>query len=56
MEVGDGVTGVGEGVMGGDSVALGVGFDGGITSTSLSIVLVDFAPFRFVVTISTWAR
>jgi len=47
---------VGEGVMGGDAVALGVGFDGGITSTFLSIVLVDFAPFRFVVTISTWAR
>jgi hypothetical protein len=48
--------GGGEGVMGGDAVALGVGFDGGITSTFLSIVLVDFTPFRFVVTISTWAR
>jgi len=48
--------GGGEGVTGGDAVALGVGFDGGITSTFLSIVLVDFTPFRFVVTISTWAR
>ena len=54
--VGDGVIGVGEGVMEGDvvSVALGVGFDDGITSTFLSIDLVDCAPFRFVVTISTW--
>jgi hypothetical protein len=54
--VGVGVVGVGEGVMEGDvvSVALGVGFDDGITSTFLSIDLVDCAPFRFVVRISTW--
>ena len=48
--------GVGEGVMGADAVALGVGFDGGTTSTFLSIFLVDCTPSRFVVTISTWTR
>jgi hypothetical protein len=51
-----GVIGIGEDVMEGDgvSVALGVGLDGGIRSTFLSIDLVDCAPFRFVVRISTW--
>ena len=51
-----GVMGVGEGVMEGDgvSVALGVGLDGVIRLTFLSIDLVDCAPLRFVVRISTW--
>jgi len=48
--------GGGDGVMVGDAAALGVGFDAGIRSTFLSIVLVDFTPFRFVVTISTLTR
>jgi hypothetical protein len=51
-----GVMGVGEDVTEGEgvSVAPGVGLNGGIKSTFLSIDLVDCAPFRFVVRISTW--
>ena len=54
MGVGEGVMEAGEGVIEADSVALGVGFGGGITSTVLSICLVDCTPSRFVVRISTW--
>jgi hypothetical protein len=52
-EVGEGVMGVGEGVVGADAVALGVGFDGGITSTFLSIALVGMTRSRYVEAIST---
>ena len=45
--------GVGEGVMGVDAVALGVGFDGWITSTFLSITLVGITRSRYVEAIST---
>jgi len=53
--LGVGAIGVGEGAMEGVvvSVAPGVGLDGGITSTFLSIALFDCAPLRFVVRIST---
>ena len=46
---------VGEGVIGADSVAVGVGFDDGIISTILSIALVDMTRSRFVERISTWS-
>ena len=45
---------VGEGVMAADAVALGIGFDGGITSTFLSIALVGMTRSRYVEAISTW--
>jgi hypothetical protein len=48
------VTGVGEGVIGADAVALGVGFNGEITSTSLSIALLGITRSRYVEAISTW--
>ena len=54
VEVGEGVMGVGEGVMAANAVALGAGFDGGITSTSLSIALAGITRSRYVVAISTW--
>ena len=54
MEVGDGVMGVGEGVMAADGVGLGVGFDGGITSTFLSIALLGMTRSRYDEAISTW--
>jgi hypothetical protein len=41
-------------VIGADAVALGVGFDGGITSTSLSIALLGMTRSRYVEAISTW--
>ena len=53
-EVGDGVTGVVEAVMEGNSVALGVGLDGGITSRFLSIALPGMTRSRYVEAISTW--
>lgn len=46
--------GDGEGVMAADAVALGVGFDGGITSTFLSIALLGMTRSRYVEAISTW--
>ena len=46
--------GVGDGVIGADAVALGVGFDGGTTSTSLSIALLGMTRSRYVEAISTW--
>jgi hypothetical protein len=46
--------GVGEGVTAAYAVALGVGFDGGITSTSLSIALPGITRSRYVEAISTW--
>ena len=52
--VGDGVMGIGEGVTAAYAVALGVGFDGGITSTALSIALLGMTRSRYVETISTW--
>lgn len=54
MGVGEGVMGVGEGVIAAYAVALGVGFEGGITSTSLSIVLLGMTRSRYVEAISTW--
>jgi hypothetical protein len=48
--------GAGEGVIGADAVALGVGFDGGITPTSLSIALAGMTRSRYVEAISTWTR
>ena len=48
MGVGEGVMGVGEGVTAAYAVALGVGFDGGITSTSLSIALLGMTRSRYV--------
>ena len=54
MGVIDGVMGIGEGVMAADTVALGVGFDVGITSTSLSIPLLGMTRSRYVEAISTW--
>jgi len=54
VEVGDGVMRVGEGVMAADCVVLGVGFDGGITSTFLSIALLGMTRSRYVEAISTW--
>ena len=52
-EVGEGVMGVGDGVIEADAVALGVGFNGGITSTLLSICLVGITRSRYVDAIST---
>jgi len=46
--------GVGEGVIGTDALAVGVGFDGGITSTFLSIALAGMTRSRYVEAISTW--
>jgi hypothetical protein len=61
VEVGEGVTGVGEGVSGsgdgemeGDGAVLGVGFDGRMTSTFLSIALPGMTRSRYVDAISTW--
>jgi len=48
------VMGAGEGVFGADVVALGIGFDGRITSTFLSIALVGMTRSRYVEAISTW--
>lgn len=52
--VGEGVMGLGEGVMRADADALGIGFDGAITSTFLSIALVGITRSRYVEAISTW--
>ena len=46
--------GDGEGVIAADAVVLGVGFDGGIISTSLSIALLGMTRSRYVEAISTW--